>query len=78
MNLPPFSQYSPPLLSVGSGVSIQSQILKRELEKKRVPEGISMNVIVKHVQHVKIIWAFCLWKLFQCFGDRKNRWFVVC
>ena len=44
---------------------------------------ISMNIIVKYVQHVGIIWTFCLlWGELLIFsvreGDWKNYWVVVC
>ena len=35
---------------------------------------IGISVIVKHVQHIRIIKAFCLprGKFFSCWGDRKS------
>ena len=44
---------------------------------------ISVNVIVKHKQHVGIIWPFCLpWGYFSIFsvlgGTEKKYWFAVC
>ena len=41
---------------------------------------IGISVIVKHVQHIRIIKAFCLprGKFFGSWGDRKNGSVVVC